>query len=107
VGVFGRVLVGVDGTDYGLEALHQALTLGTEDGVILAVTALDITPTVHVGWDSSRLASMLGEDAERARAGAAEVLRGRRNADARIVRGSAQTVWRPAIEAGGGAPATS
>jgi hypothetical protein len=46
VGVFGRVLVGVDGTDYGLEALHEAPTLGTEDGVILAVTALDITPTV-------------------------------------------------------------
>jgi nucleotide-binding universal stress UspA family protein len=31
VSVFGRILVGVDGTDWGFEALRQALVLADED----------------------------------------------------------------------------
>ena len=39
--VFERVVVGVDGTDFGFEALHQTLTLSPPGEAVLAVTALD------------------------------------------------------------------
>src|ERR1044072_9260812 len=39
VSVFGRILVGVDGTDWGFEALRQALVLADEDAVVRAVAA--------------------------------------------------------------------
>ena len=50
--VFARVVVGVDGTEWGLGALRQALTLAPIDAsTIDAVTALDTTPAVWTGFD--------------------------------------------------------
>jgi hypothetical protein len=47
--VFARIVVGVDGTNWGFEALRQALVLAPEkDPVVRAVTALDTAP-VHTG----------------------------------------------------------
>jgi hypothetical protein len=40
--VFARIVVGVDGTDWGFEALRQALVLAPKKNpVVHAVTALD------------------------------------------------------------------
>lgn len=97
--IFDRVLVGVDGTDYGFEALQQALALAPSASVVQTVTALDLTGVVQTGWDSKRFAEMLERDAEQAREKAAEILADRANASARLVRGTAQTVLRHEIEA--------
>jgi nucleotide-binding universal stress UspA family protein len=94
MGVFERVIVGVDGTDHGLEAMRQALVLTPETGTVLAVTALDLTGVVQAGWDSSRFAEVLAEQAEVARSQAVELAHERTNATARLVRGKAQRVLR-------------
>ena len=46
--LFARIVVGVDGTDWGFEALRQALVLAPkENPVVHAVTALDTAPAIH------------------------------------------------------------
>jgi nucleotide-binding universal stress UspA family protein len=92
--IFDRVIVGVDGTDFGFEALHQALVLCPADGAVSAVTALDTAIAVHAGFDMSRVATELEQEAERARAQAASILDGRSGCTATVVRGDAKSVLR-------------
>ncbi len=94
--VLSRVVVGVDGTDFGLEALHQALELSPPQSTVLAVTALDSGLAVHGGFLASDLAQKLDEQAAAARAAATEILGDRPNSEARVVRGEARTVLRSA-----------
>ena len=94
MGVFDRVVVGVDGTDFGFEALHQTLALSPADAVVHAVTALEMGIAVHAGFDMSRVSNELEEEAERARSQAAEIMEGRSNCTAMIVRGDAKSVLR-------------
>ena len=96
MGVFDRVVVGVDGTDFGFEALHQAVALSPEDAAVWAVTALDSGIAVHAGFSMSHVAAELEEEAERARAHAAEILDGRTNGTATIVKGDPKNVLRGA-----------
>lgn len=98
VEVFDRVLVGVDGTDYGTEALRQSLALVREDTSIRAVTALDMLGVVQTGWGATRFAETFEAAAERARADAAEILGGRPDRIAALARGSAQAVLRQEID---------
>jgi nucleotide-binding universal stress UspA family protein len=96
MGVFDRVVVGVDGTDYGFEALRQAAALVPESAVVHAVTALDASVAVHAGFDMSHVSAQIAEEAERARAGAEEILGGRAGWTAKIVRGDVKSVLRAA-----------
>jgi nucleotide-binding universal stress UspA family protein len=92
--VFSRIVVGVDGTDFGLEALHQALALAPPESTVIAVTALDSSLAVHGGFLASDLVEQLEQQAAAARAAAAEILGDRPNAEARVVHGDARAVLR-------------
>ena len=96
MGVFDRAVVGVDGTDFGFEALRQTLALSPEDASVRAVTAVDSAIAVHAGFDMSHVRVELEEEAERARAQAAEILEGRANGAATTMRGDAKSVLRAA-----------
>ena len=93
--LFARIVVGVDGTDWGFEALRQALVLAsTEDSVVHAVTALDTAPAIHGGFHAAHLAALLENEAEEARETAERILESREGLSARVVRGRPVDVLR-------------
>jgi nucleotide-binding universal stress UspA family protein len=95
MGVFARVVVGVDGTDWGFEALRQALLLAPEaTSTVSAVTALDTGPAVHTGIHAAQFAELLEEEAAEACASAERIIDGRAGAAARVVRGKPAAVLR-------------
>jgi nucleotide-binding universal stress UspA family protein len=63
---FGRVVVGVDGTDPGLVACRQAARLAEEGALVEAVTVVNLAEAVLVGPGAPRMASELREEAETA-----------------------------------------
>ena len=93
---FDRIVVGLDGTDFGFEALRQTLTLGPPDGVVYAVTALDTSIAVHAGFNMSNVATQLEEEADRARATATEIMDDQPDHTTKLVRGDARSVLRHA-----------
>ena len=93
--MFARIVVGVDGTDWGFEALRQALVLAPkEDSVVHAVTALDTAPAIHSGFHVAHLAALLENEAEEARAAAETIIDSREGSSARVVRGKPVDVLR-------------
>ena len=92
--VFERVVVGVDGTDFGFEALHQTLALSPPGQTVLALTALDTTIAGYAGFRMDYYKAQLEEEAERARARAAEIIGDRPNCTTKVVRGDAKSVLR-------------
>jgi nucleotide-binding universal stress UspA family protein len=95
MGVFARIVVGVDGTDWGFEALRQALLLAPEaNATINAVTAVDTAPAIHAGMQAAHFAELLGQEAAEARASAERIIDDRRGAAARVVRGKPVDVLR-------------
>ena len=67
-----RIVVGVDGTDWGFEALPQALALATaEDSCVEAVTALHTSPTARTGFDAAHWVDVLTTEAAEAHDAAA------------------------------------
>ena len=93
--VFSRIVVGVDGTDWGFEALRQALVLATnENAVVRAVTALDTAPAIHTGLHAGYFAELLTSEAEVARSTAETIIGGREGCEARVVRGKPVDVLR-------------
>lgn len=99
--VFDRIVVGVDGTDWGYEALNQTLSLRPGKGLVDAVTALDTSLSVHAGFEAAHVAAQLEEEAELVRANAEQIIAGRPGCSARIVRGDASRVLRHACAEGG------
>lgn len=87
--LFDRIVVGVDGTLYGTEALQQALVLAPSGAAVHAVTALDTSIAVHAGFNVSHITEQLEEEAGRARDRAQDLIGERANCTARIVRGHA------------------
>ena len=83
---FDRILVGVDATEHGLEALQQALAVRSAEGTILALTVLELGLASHAGFEAPRAAAALSHEAEETSAGAREALQGIPG-EARIVRG--------------------
>ena len=64
--VFARIVVGVDGTDWGFEALRQALLLAPKENPILhAVTALDTAPAIHTGMHAPHFAELLANEGQK------------------------------------------
>ena len=93
--VFARTVVGVDGTDWGFEALRQALLLAPKENAILrAITALDTAPAIHAGHRAVYFAELLTNQAEEARATAETIIGGREGCEARVVRGKRVDVLR-------------
>jgi nucleotide-binding universal stress UspA family protein len=93
--VFERILVGVDGTDWGFEALRQALLLAPkEDPVVHAVTALDTAPAIHTGYQAGHFAELLANEAEEARHAAETIIGSREGFSARVVHGKPVDVLR-------------
>lgn len=92
--VFDRVVVGIDGTDFGFEALHQTLALVPPGASVLGVTALDMGGTGRAGFEMERYKAQFVEDADRAREKAIEILGGRPNGTTKVVQGSAKGVLR-------------
>jgi nucleotide-binding universal stress UspA family protein len=93
--VFERILVGVDGTDWGFEALRQGLLLASQENPVLrAVTALDTAPAIHTGFHAAHFAELLANEAEDARAAAEAIIAGREGCEARVVRGKPVDVLR-------------
>lgn len=96
--IFARVVVGVDGTEWGLEALRQALTLAPESGSrVEAVTAVDTTPAMWTGFAAVAAAwvDLLEQEGQQAREEAAAALGGREGS-ARVVIGKSVPVLRGA-----------
>lgn len=98
MGIFDRIVVGVDGTEFGSEALRQALALSPAGSAVCAVTALDTSIAVHAGYNMPDVLAQLEEEAERARADAAAILGDRPGAESRIVPGDAKRVLRHTCE---------
>ena len=95
--VFARVVVGVDGTEWGFEALRQTLVLAPAEGsAVHAITALDTKPARRVGFDSAYWVDELVEEATTARDAAASILVGRPDSTARVARGEPLPVLRHA-----------
>ena len=92
--VFERVVVGVDGTDFGFEALHQTLALSPPGQAVLALTALDTAIAGYAGFRMDYYKAQLEEEAERARARALEIMGDRPNCTTKVVRGDAKGVLR-------------
>jgi nucleotide-binding universal stress UspA family protein len=95
VTVFARIVVGVDGTDWGFEALRQALVLApVENPVVRAVTALDTAPAIHTGFQAGHFAELLANEAEETQDAAETIIGGREGCSARVVRGKPVDVLR-------------
>lgn len=94
--VFARIVVGVDGTDWGFEALRQAFALAPADSRVEAVTALHTGPAARTGFEAGHWVDMLSEEAKEARDTAATILDDRAGSSARIVRGTPLQVLRRA-----------
>ena len=92
--LFARIVVGVDGTDWGFEALRQALVLAKEEPVLHAVTALDTAPAIHAGFRAPVFTELLEKEAEDARDTAETIIGGREGCSASVVRGKPVDVLR-------------
>jgi nucleotide-binding universal stress UspA family protein len=94
--VFERIVVGMDGTEWGLEALRQALLLAPKENPVLlhAVTALDTAPAIHAGFRAPHVAELLEREAEEARDTAEAIIDGRAGCSASVVRGKPVDVLR-------------
>ncbi len=92
--VFARIVVGVDGTEWGFEALRQALLLAPKDPVLHAVTALDTAPAVRTGLHAAQFADLLTTEAKEARETAEAIIAGREGCEARVGRGKPVDVLR-------------
>jgi len=94
VTLFARIVVGVDGTDWGFEALRQALVLAKEEPLLHAVTALDTAPAIHAGFRAPVFMELLEREAEDARDTAEAINGGRDGCSASVVRGKPVDVLR-------------
>ena len=64
VGIFDRVLVGVDGSEAGFEACRQAARLAEPFAAIEAVAVVHLADAVWTGMNAPRVADELERDAE-------------------------------------------
>jgi nucleotide-binding universal stress UspA family protein len=85
--MFERMVVGVDGSPAGFEALRQARRLLDPGGTVTAVTVVTPGRAAHAGYAAVRVADELWAEANEARARAEEELSGLAGAEARLVQG--------------------
>ncbi len=70
----GRVIVGVDGTEPGLEACRQAAALVVPGGTLELVTVVDAAQAALAGFSAGRLAEELEREGDAAIAAARELV---------------------------------
>lgn len=63
VGVFDRIVCGVDGTPESLEAVRQALALAPAGASVHLFFAVNLAPALVVGWSAPQLADELAREA--------------------------------------------
>ena len=85
--LFATVVCGVDGSEAGFLALEQATRVAAPSGRLVAVTVCNDAVAVHAGMEATRLAALLREEADAARARAEQALQGREGSSAVVVRG--------------------
>lgn len=83
--MFERIVVGVDRSPGGFEALAQARSLLLPDGRLLAVTAVNPDIAANAGLDAPRLAVQLRSEAREARERAESEIADLPHAEARLV----------------------
>jgi nucleotide-binding universal stress UspA family protein len=72
--LFASVLVGVDGTEEGLEAVRQAAAVVDPAGVVAVLGVVETALAARAGFDSARVAEELEKEAERAVRAAGDLL---------------------------------
>jgi len=87
VGVFDRIVVGVDGGDFGLEALRQSLVLRAPDGTLEAITVLEEALASQAGFLAPDAANRLEAEAQRTHATVTALLEREPLCSARLVKG--------------------
>jgi len=85
--VFDRIVVGVDGSDFGFEALQQALVLRAPNGTLRAVTALEEAVASQVGFLAPAAAGNIEQEAKQAYDKAVELLDDQPFSTAQLVQG--------------------
>ena len=98
--LFARIVVGIDGTAWGIAALEQVLALAPPGASVDAVTALNTRPARRAGFDAPHWVEILTNEASTAQKTAAEMLEGRADARARVVRGDPIPALRRARDEG-------
>jgi nucleotide-binding universal stress UspA family protein len=88
--VFGRVIVGIDGTEPGFEACRQALRLAAPEGWIELLSAVYLAGAALAGWSAARMAEELEREAGEGLRRAQKIAGDR--ATGRLVNGSAVDV---------------
>lgn len=72
--VFGRIVVGVDGSEAGLEACRQVARLASPEARIEAVAVVHLSDAVHAAFSAAEMADRLHLDAEEALRDARRIL---------------------------------
>jgi nucleotide-binding universal stress UspA family protein len=72
--IFGRILVGIDGSEAGFEACRQVARLADEDADIDAVAVVHLGPAVATALDAAAVVDVLEQEAEDALEHAVEIL---------------------------------
>lgn len=85
--MFERIIVGVDGSPAGFEALAQGERLLVPGGRLLALTVVNPEIAVHVGFDAPRVAAQMWEEAAETRERAKRALADLPGAETRLVHG--------------------
>jgi nucleotide-binding universal stress UspA family protein len=97
--VFASVLVGVDGSEEGLEAVRQAAALVAPAGVVAVLGVVETALAARAGFDAPRVAAELRRDGERALKAAGDLLGA--DATCRLVEGAPVPVLRSEAAATG------
>jgi nucleotide-binding universal stress UspA family protein len=94
--VFGRVIVGIDGTEPGYEACRQALRLAAPGAWIELLSAVYLAGAALAGWSAARMAEELEREAGEGLRRAQQIAGDR--AAARLVNGPAADVLLREVE---------
>jgi nucleotide-binding universal stress UspA family protein len=87
VGVFDRIVVGVDGGDFGLEALRQALVVRSPEGTLEAITVLEEAVASQAGFLARDAAARLEAEAQETHETVTALLEREPLCSARLVKG--------------------
>jgi nucleotide-binding universal stress UspA family protein len=101
MGVFGRIVVGVDGSDFGFEALLQAQALRAPGAPIRVVTVVEEAAASQAGFLSTDAATRLEREAAQTRERIVEILGEDPYGSVRVVRGEPVAVLLAACEGEG------
>lgn len=86
---FDRIIAGVDDSDLGFEALRQALAVRAPGAAVHAVTVAEDYLAAQTGFDATRVAAELADEAERTHQRVQELIVGEPGVVASVTRGNA------------------